>query len=266
MAGRELAREKYQSSLAASLQNKRRTHGDLGEKVNTLYTSIRLGERGVSEFSSEDHRVSLGRHLLKTHGTELVNEMFQYVAEENLVKVDTEKELSPEARLKVIGQLPKEISEPALKVHKAVLGSSVSEFISVLETQVSSLCDVMLRKQDKKKDRQILFGHRQSLLEQLHSCLDPALTLHLAVLAMFQHVHGHILHASGKFVPIILEHLASQKVLVAEQVEVLTNHQKMVLASMASGDTEAEVTSNLEMSTPAVKQLVAGLKKGNTGE
>ena len=85
---REVARERFQASLAKSLQNKKRSHGDLTEKVNTLYTSIRLGEKSVAEFSREDHRANIGKHLLKTHCTDLVNEMFQFVAEENMIKVE----------------------------------------------------------------------------------------------------------------------------------------------------------------------------------
>jgi len=264
---REVARERYQASLATSLQNKRRTHGDLVEKVNTLYTTVRLGEKGIAEFDKEDHRTALSRHLLKTYGSEMVNEMFLYVAEENLVKVATEKELTSEARVKIINDLPKEISESALKIHKAVNGNSVTDFLVVLESQVSVLCDVMLKKPDKKKDRQILFGHRQSLLEQLNSCLDPALTLHLAVLAIFQHCHGSLLHASGKFVPFLIEHLGGQ--MTSEQMDVLTNQQKLVLASMSKGqeeDKERETAAQLEESTPAVKQLVTSLKKSGGGE
>jgi len=263
---REVARERYQASLASSLQNKRRTHGDLVEKVNTLYTTIRLGEKGIAEFSKEDHRVALSRHLLKTYGSEVVNDMFLYVAEENLVKVSSEKELTSEARVKIINELPKEISESALKIHKAVNGNSVTDFLVVLESQVSILCDVMLKKPDKKKDRQILFGHRQSLLEQLNSCLDPALTLHLAVLAVFQHCHGSLLHASGKFVPFLIEHLGDQ--LTSEQMDVLTNQQKLVLASMSKGqeeDKDRETAAQLEESTPAVKKLVTSLKKSGGG-
>ena len=48
-------------------------------------------------------------------------------------KVDTEKELTSEARVKIINGLPKEVSEPALKIHKAVNGNSVTEFLVVLE-------------------------------------------------------------------------------------------------------------------------------------
>ena len=84
---REVARDKFQASLASSLQNKKRTHRDLAEKVNTVYTTLRLGEKGVSEFGKEDHKSALSKHLLKTHATEVVNEMFQFVAEENMIKV-----------------------------------------------------------------------------------------------------------------------------------------------------------------------------------
>lgn len=264
---REVARERYQSTLASSLQNKRRSHTSLTDHVNTLHTTLRLGERAVAEFAQEEHRASLGRYLLKEYGNELVNEMFQYVAEENMVKIDQEKELSPEIRVKIIGQLPKDISEPALKIHKAVLGSSVSEFLSVLDTFIVPLCDVMLRKPDKKKDRQILFGHRQSLQEKLHSELDPALVLHLAVLLLFHHIHGSMLQASGKFVPIIIERLSKEGSLTPEQVSVLTTQQTLVVAGLGKSDsglTEEERLASLEKSTPEVKQMVAGLKKAGS--
>ena len=99
---KEVARERFQSSLASSLQNKRRSHTDLGDRVNSLHTTLRLGEKAVSEFTSEDHRTALARHLLKEYGTEMVTEMFLYVAEENMIKVEEDKQLSQEARLKVI--------------------------------------------------------------------------------------------------------------------------------------------------------------------
>ena len=84
---REIAREKYNASLASSLQNKKRTHGDLTDKVNTIHTTLRLGEKAVTEFSKEEHRAALGKFLIKGYCTDMVNEMFLFVAEENMVKV-----------------------------------------------------------------------------------------------------------------------------------------------------------------------------------
>ncbi|XP_023348939.1 E3 UFM1-protein ligase 1-like [Eurytemora carolleeae] len=91
-----------------------------------------------------------------------------------------------------------------MKLHKTLLASSAEEFIHTLENELMNVCDVMLKKVDKKKDRQILFSHRHQLLDQLGACSDPALILHLAALILFQHATGSMLHASGKFVPSIL--------------------------------------------------------------
>ena len=190
--------------------------------------------------------------------------MFFYVAEENMVNVEESKELTTEARVKIIGQLPKEISEPALKVHKAVLAASVTDFLAVLDDCVAPLCDVMLKKADKKKDRQLLFGHRQSLLEKMQVEQDPALVLHLAVLCLFHHVHGSMLQASGKFVPIVIEHLSKQGGLSEEQVDILSKQQILVVAGLGGG---AEgVTAELAESTPRVKALVEGFKKTSSHE
>ena len=126
----------------------------------------------------------------------------------------------------------------------------------------------MLKKPDKKKDRQILFGHRQSLLEQLESCNDPALSLHLASLSIFYHIHGATLHASGKLVPIIIEHLVQQTDhLSSEQSSLLLEQQKLVMASLnKSLDEESmqDIASQLETSTAKVKSLVTSLKKGSS--
>ena len=52
---------------------------------------VRLGEKGVAEFGKEETRANIGKHLLKTQCTEIVNEMFQFVAEENMIKVRIKK-------------------------------------------------------------------------------------------------------------------------------------------------------------------------------
>ena len=166
--------------------------------------------------------------------------------------------------------MPKDISESALKIHKSLGGNSITEFISTFEAQVGTFCAVMLKKPDKKKDRQILFGHRQSLLEQVGSCSEPALGLHLSALYIFQHLTGCMLHASGKFVPLIIEHLEqSEGVLAPDQIKTLQTQQALGLTSLdKSKDEEAlqQVMAELETNTAAVKTLVLSLKKSNAGE
>jgi len=255
---RELAQSVYHATLAASLQNKRRTHGDLQEKVNLVYTKLRLGEKAVSEFTVEDHKVALSKHLLKTIGSEVLEEILLYVAEDNMIKVDEKAEFTADTRLKIIKELPSQIAEPAMKLHKAAAGGSAQEFITLLEDEVMKVCDVMLKKADKKKDRQILFAHKHELADKISGCQDPALVLHLAVLIIFQHVTGSMLTATGKFVPSILSFLKGS--LTEEQYEVLSSHQHMVIKHLKDPQ---EGDEDLAKSCDAVKEVVAGLKKSN---
>ena len=43
--------------------------------------------------------------------------------------------------MKIINDLPKEISESALKIHKAVNGNSVTDFLVILEVK-TDICNI----------------------------------------------------------------------------------------------------------------------------
>ena len=112
-------------------------------------------------------------------------------------KVPEAKELSASERQNLIKELPSDIAEPAMKLNKAVAGKSADDFLKILEEESLNVCDVMVKKQDKKKDKQILFNHKIELLDKLGSCEDPALGLHLAALILFQHFTGNIIHVKN---------------------------------------------------------------------
>ena len=63
--------------------------------------------------------------------------------------------------------------------------------------------------------RQLTFSHRQALCEQIKSEKEPAMTLHLAVVILFQKFTQNIIHIPGKCVPQILvflkDHLDDEK-------------------------------------------------------
>ena len=124
-----------------------------------------------------------------------------------------------------------------------------------VQENAMNFCNVFIKKADKKRDRQILFNHRQQLLDQLGACVDHALTLHMAILLIFQHLTGHMLHASGKFVPVLLIQLLPQ--LSEEQRQLLEEQQQLVVQLLTAGGEEAAV--RLEKTTPAVKELVTGM-------
>ena len=52
--------------------------------------------------------------------------------------------------------------------------------------------------------RQVVFAHRQALLEQLRSETDAAMTLHLAATVLFSVFTQCMIHAPGKCVPQVI--------------------------------------------------------------
>ena len=71
--------------------------------------------------------------------------------------------------------------------------------------------------------RQIVFGHKQSLLEQLRAESEPAMVLHLASTVLFNVFTQCMVHAPGRSVPHIIAHLKTH--LAAEKMEVLVSCQ-----------------------------------------
>ena len=122
-------------------------------------------------------------------------------------------------------------------------------------------CDVGLKKTDRKKDRQIVFNHRQNLMQQIESCQDPALTLHLAVLILFQCQTGCMLHASGKFVPQILTKVS--EILEEDAKNLLQNYQQLVVDLMSCKDPEEKgsIQKQLEEKLRNVKDVALNAKK-----
>lgn len=58
--------------------------------------------------------------------------------------------------------------------------------------------------------RQVLFQHRQALIEQLKVTEDPALVLHLTSVLLFQFSTHCMLHAPGRSVPQIINFLSGK--------------------------------------------------------
>ena len=260
----------YQSSILASTHGKRKTIGELQEKANSLMTMIKLFEKGVRVFESDSpEQKSLEKHLLRTSCTELVNAVFAFVRDEN-GDGGGGSELSSEQRVKVLAKVPKDVGESLHNIHKALSGDSVAKFIECFEADSAKACDIFIRKSDKKKDRQIVFNHRQSLIEQLERCEDPALTLHLGSLVIFIIQTGNILQASGKFVPQILSKVLPS--LEEDQGEFLLGYQKRVqsLFSAASseeddGRSKEEKKAELEAELSRLKEIVLKMKKAGGG-
>lgn len=55
--------------------------------------------------------------------------------------------------MKLVGDLPNNLSDPLAKLHKSLTQTSLEEFTLSLEKAMSDTCEMMVRKQDKKKEK-----------------------------------------------------------------------------------------------------------------
>lgn len=260
------AHELYELTLQKSNQNRRQTHASIQEKLNTLYNDIRLYEKGLKLFPT-DVQGQLLKYLLKTFGTDICNEICLYVAAECNLNTNFSVALTAEQRTKIANDSSAEYRVPLQTLCKSLTTSeSVEDFLEKTEKTMQA-CSMMLKKIDKKKDRNLILCHKHGLLEQLTNCTDPALVLHLAVLIIFTISTQTMLHASGRHVSAILSFL--QTVLTAEDSKAFNNYHDLVLkllsaenANSEEGKANAEeITKQLGELTPVVKSIATNFKK-----
>jgi len=267
-SGLAAAKVVFESMMASTAQNRRKTHSELQDKLNAMFMNVRLFEKGIKQFSDKDIQLQLSKYLLKTVCTEITNEIFSYVAQENMIQYDQAKEFSPEVRMKILNDCPNESKEPLLKLHKSLNTNSVDEVLNCVEAALGPhVCDMILRRPDKKKERPQLQGHHQALLEQLTSSEDPALVLHLTTLILFQVVSQTMLHASGRFVSHILTYLQSH--VTAEIFNALQQYHDLVLkllTNSADDGNYSHIMSALQEGMPAIKEIATSFKKHSSTE
>ncbi|XP_069743202.1 E3 UFM1-protein ligase 1 isoform X2 [Narcine bancroftii] len=196
------------SASSTSGARRKKTVKELQEEVSQFHNNIKLFEKGAKLFA-DDAQVQLEKHLLKTICTDVSNLLFNFMAGDLMMAVETYTSITSELRLKILAKLAEESRGPLLKLHNSLNGKCIEEFLSILD-DVTEVCGIMLRRGDKKKERQVLFQHRQALLEQVKATEDPALVLHLTSVLLFQLSTQHMLHAPGKCVPQIISFVSNR--------------------------------------------------------
>ncbi|XP_058819631.1 E3 UFM1-protein ligase 1 homolog [Topomyia yanbarensis] len=258
------AHELYEISLHQNNQNRRQTHANLQDKLNNLYNDIRLYDKGIKQLPM-DVQPQLVKYLLKSFGTEFCNEIFFYVAAECNLNSNGAT-LTIEQRTKIAQDCNQEYKAALQALSKATSGSSsIDDFLVVAENSLQ-VCSMILKKIDKKKDRNLILCHKHGLLEQLTSCSDPALVLHLVVLIIFTISTQSMLHVSGRHVSAVLSFL--QPCISPDQAQTLTTYHDLVL-KLLSAESTAEnnksnldaITKQLEELTPIVKDIAVNFKK-----
>ncbi|XP_028350442.1 E3 UFM1-protein ligase 1 isoform X2 [Physeter macrocephalus] len=226
----EVVRSVFMSSTSASGTGRKHTIKDLQEEVSNLYNNIRLFEKGM-KFFTDDTQAALTKHLLKTVCTDVTNLIFNFLASELMMAVDNPATITSEVRKKILSKLSEETKVALTKLHSSLNEKSIEDFLSCLDSAAEA-CDIMVKRGDKKRERQILFQHRQALAEQLKVTEDPALILHLTSVLLFQFSTHSMLHAPGRCVPQIIAFLNSK--IPEVQHTLLVKYQGLVIKHLVS--------------------------------
>ncbi|KAL7387955.1 hypothetical protein ABVT39_004268 [Epinephelus coioides] len=277
----EVLRTVFMSSTSSpSRANKKKSMKELQEEITNLYNNIRLFEKGTKFFSDET-QVHISKHLLKTLCTDVTNILVNFLAADLMMSVENPSTITNEVRVKILGKLSEETRGPLMKLHNCLNGKTIEDFMTNIEI-CAEVCGFMLKKGDKKKERQALFVHRQALTEQLKETEDPALVLHLTSVLLFQASTQCMLHAPGRCVPQIIGTLTGR--IATEQQQLLAAYQGLVVKQLVSQsqsrkqeeaegeadkaeeqDEEARsVRAELMALTPQVKDLVSQRKTSVT--
>ncbi|XP_005484034.2 E3 UFM1-protein ligase 1 [Zonotrichia albicollis] len=232
----EVVRSVFTSSTSSSGANRRQAMKDLQEEFSNLYNNIRLFEKGAKHFT-DDTQTNLAKHLLKTLCTDITNLVFNFLASESMMTTENYSTITSEGRIKILGKLPEDTKGPLTKLHTSLNGKSIEDFLSCLDSAVD-ICGVLVKKGDKKKERQVLFQHRQALIEQLKVTEDPALVLHLTSVLLFQFSTHCMLHAPGRSVPQIINFLSGK--IPEDQYSLIVKYQGLVVKQLTSQTKKTE--------------------------
>uniref|UniRef100_A0A7N8XIL3 E3 UFM1-protein ligase 1 n=1 Tax=Mastacembelus armatus TaxID=205130 RepID=A0A7N8XIL3_9TELE len=275
-AYQEVLRTVFMSSTSSpSGINKKKCMKDLQEEISNLYNNIRLFDKGARFFSDET-QVQIAKHVLKTVCTDISNVLVNFLAADLMMSVENPTSITSEVRVKILSKLPEETKGPLMKLHNCLNGKTIEDFLTNIET-CTEMCGFMLKKGDKKKERQAMFQHRQALTEQLKETEDPALVLHLTSVLLFQASTHCMLHAPGRCVPQVIGTLTGR--IPPEQQQLLSAYQSLVvkqLVSQSQGKKQEEadeqneearsVRTQLVALTPQVKELVLSQRKTSVNE
>lgn len=255
--GLSIAKDTADKLLQDASQNRKQTHTSTQDKINVLVNDIKLYEKGLKCLPSDQQQQFI-KYLLKSLGGDILSEFCKYAANQcNLsVQVDV---LSVEQRNKIINDLSDEYTKPLVSLNAALTDQNMEVFYQAVDVCLSEF-GMILKKVDKKKDKLLIQNHREKLISELENCEDPALSLHIAVLAIFVIITQNMLHASGRQVPIIISYLKTQ--LKDEYYERLQLWHDLVSKYLTSNEDEkASLEEKLSQELPLLKNMVQEIKK-----
>ncbi|CAG9787721.1 unnamed protein product [Diatraea saccharalis] len=253
----KIAKETAEKLLQDASQNRKQTHTSTQDKINILVNDIKLYEKGLKLLPSE-HQPNFVKYLLKSLGGDVLAEFCKYAANQCSLSLQVDT-LTVDQRNKIINDLSDEYKKPLSLLNTTLSEQNIESFYVAVDDCLLA-CGMILKKIDKKKDKLLIQNHREKLISELENCDDPALSLHIAVLAIFTIVTQNMLHASGRQVPVITSYLKSH--VKEEHFLQLQTCQDLVTKYLTAPEEQKDDLENkLRETLPTLKDTVQDIKK-----
>ena len=215
--------EKYKIALDEELRKKTFKSSKAQQKadeetINNLYNTICLCERSLKLFE-DSIKAQIQKHIARSLCQELLNATFIILGEEyecpfqgDNFKLET-----------IIPYLPKNAKPFATAVLASISsGSSIVEFLENYENLTDpQFTQLLVKKLDKKKERNMIFSQKQNLLEQLKTETKSPDLLNIACSLLFIKHHSTLLHVPGRCISAVVQTIAEE----------LTESQKSIIES-----------------------------------
>ncbi|KAK0093923.1 hypothetical protein PV326_012334 [Microctonus aethiopoides] len=237
-------------SMAEQLAQSSKTNNlnEIEERLNMIISNIKIFERGIKCIQNKETVISLSKYLMKTLGVDFINDLIKLAAQQNITQCSNN--ITIETRQKMINELPNDVRDPLFNVNQAIAKGLLDEFLNDVDSAMAACC-LVLKKFDKKREKAMVLGHRQALIEQLNTTQDPALGLHLITSILFTATTQCALHMSGRHVSSVLAFL--QPHLIQSTATMLSQYHNSVLELLNANDESTK--------TEAQKLLENGLKQ-----
>jgi hypothetical protein len=220
---------------------------------------LQLFEKAVGYFKG-DTLLQLNRYLLRTLCSDLFNLILRYVSEDNGVDITPEVIISAQERPRVIDALPASVKKQMTAINAVLSGKTVGEFLPLFEDMCGQeYCGVMLKRLDKKKERQLLYSHQNSLLDNLRCEQEPSMVLHLVVVILFQQHTGCAIHISGKLLPQAIQFLHNH--VEREKYMKLTECEQLLMKQISEQKGKGAL-KNISQTTTEEESLECGNAAG----
>ena len=111
-------------------------------------------------------------------------------------------------RTKIIQKLKDPHKQRFQDLNQALSNKTSAEVIDLVEKAADSF-ELSLKKNDSKREKEILLQLRESTRASLENENDPATVLQLTAILLYQQATGNMLNAPGRCVPNVIEQLRS---------------------------------------------------------